>query len=190
VAGLLLASSIAGSAGVPSAPDEGQTGGEETVEVREGYLVNFAHRYYLPLGESWTLGENPEPDFQLLLHADRPRVVVKVLVSPDNSMSMKETVAALRDRAKEDPRVHVLQQSRRRIGLRSSADMLAVREGSADEPLTIVRTVTFSRSGNRYYLRMESPVKAYEAASEEFDAIVDGFKFESRLRFPWQRDDK
>src|SRR5262245_8136279 len=39
------------------------------VAMREGYMVNFVHRWYLPLNGKWTLPKGAESDFQTLPHA-------------------------------------------------------------------------------------------------------------------------
>ena len=179
-AGTLQARS-AGSSGKGEA-GQGESRGGPPVEVREGFVVNFVHRYYFPVGR-WKLTGTPEEDFQELQHASLPGVILRVLVSPGSARPLDGEMKALRAKAAEDPHVHILMESRER----QAGVLLAVREGKGSEPLAVLRTICFNRGKDKYYLRLEAPADSYEKASRDFDAVFEDLKFEFRFKLPWKK---
>jgi hypothetical protein len=177
----------AGSPGPASAasPASPAGAGSTAVAIREGFLVNFAHRYYLPIEGVWELEPSAEADYQSLHLAALPAVTLQLLVSPGNVLPLGETIAALREHAAEDGRTHVIEESRLRVAGRDAGELLAVRTGkNPGDPLVIARTITFSKDDDKYYLRLEAPAGSIEQATEAFDRTVAKLKFEVRLRWP------
>jgi hypothetical protein len=156
------------------------------IEVREGNLVNFVHRYYFPIG-SWRLTGEPEADFQEMRHTYFEGAVLRVLVSTGNSDSLDDTARALREQGGEDARFHVLSETTMRVGVKEALDMVAIREGTPTEPLTVLRTLCFNRGGDKYYVRLEAPATTFEQASNALEVLVRDFKFEVRVRMPWKK---
>ena len=191
----VLSAGVAAVAGALVPPEEpegaaGPAGGASrqapVVEEREGFLVNFVHRYYFPVA-AWRMAGPQEADLQQLEHASLPGVLAKVLVSPGSTVPVEEAISALREKAAEDGRTHVLQESRVKVGMKEAGDLVVVREAAGQEPLTIIRTVCFNRGESKFYVRLEAPASCYEEASRDFDRIISGFKFEMRLKMPWSK---
>jgi hypothetical protein len=152
------------------------------VEVREGLVVNFGHRFYFPAGE-WTLTTG-EADFEQLTHTRQAGAVLRVLVS-ESSGTLEGAVKGLREQTAGDGSLHVLFEEPRRIAGREAADLLILRDAAAGAPAVLIRTICFVRDGHRYYFRLESPAPVYERAALDFELTVAGLKFESR--FPWSK---
>ena len=178
----LLAVCAAVSLALAQEPPAEGSGNLPPVEVREGLVVNFAHRFYFPAG-AWTLA-NGEADFLELNNAHREGVTMRVLVA-ESQATLEDAVKALREQASAEANLHVLSEQARRLGGREAADLLVVRNPIQSAPPVVLRTVCFVREGRRFYFRLEAPADVYEKASRDFEDALAGLKFE--FRFPWKK---
>jgi hypothetical protein len=182
LAAVLIAAAFAAPAAAATPP----------VAVRDGYLVNFTHRYYMPLASDWKLGkaDEAEADYQSLAHAKLAGTVMQILVATDSRGGLDETVAALREKAGEEPRTRVLRESKVRVGVREAREVFTLREpAAAGDPVVLVRTVVFLKGQEKYYVRLEAPASSFEKASADFDEALAGLKFEFKI-FPGSGKDE
>ncbi len=160
---------------------EAETG---PLAVKEGYLVNFVRRWYLPLGGKWTAPPGGDADLQSLPHASLRGVTMNILCVPGGGtgFDLAATMNALRETAKEERGTSVLAESRKHIGWKEAGELLTLREGRGPGTETrLVRTIAFAKGADKYYVRLDTPPAAFEEASRDFDAAVSGLKFEFKM---------
>lgn len=166
-----------------------------SVSVERGVLRNMVHKYRFPVPDGWSLLGSSTVNEISLEAGGCEECLLRVMVSPGNTLPLMETVRAILDQVESIPTARVVGQEPIRIAreeaytvvkeetVAEAAPSTPPAEEAERKPDRKVRTrfVTFGHAGDKYYIVLRAPEERFASDDAEFERLLARFRFGSGL---------
>ena len=175
----------------------------EPLVVEKGLLRNLVHRFRFPLPDGWELKDGATAESIDFSTRGCEVCLLRVVVSPGNTLSLKQTVQVIQDQIASNPSAHRIGEEAITVGREKAYTLVkeepakapasespeteaaaasedgkeAAPEAGKPQDLLRVRYVTFGHGSDKYYILLRAPKARFAADDKAFEKLLRGFHF-------------